>query len=671
ILKPVFTGLSVTNTQKNKLNEFINIPFSDTNEFSYNQNSIQIKFNVLDYSISHKVEFVFQMEGLEDGWFLIHKDKQVTFRNLKPGNYTFNLKSRLHNTDWSGHVTSMNIKIDPPWWLSFWAKIVLLIMVFLMIIIVIRVYKYKLKIENSLELAKMSNKREHELNEEKIKFFTNITHELRTPMTLILGPLEDLISDPSITRDQSKKLASIHRVANRLLYLINQILEFRKSTNKNRKLRVLKDDFVKYINDTGRKYSEFNQSKKVEFKISVPDAKIEMFYDPEVVTIILDNLLSNALKYTREGVVKLKLKNYIEKNIDYTEVIVSDTGYGISENDLPHIFDRYYQAKNTSYPVSGTGIGLALVKNMAELHNAEITVESQPNKGTTFRVKFLTNNSYPEEIHIHPGEAETDNNETENNSKKVVLVVDDNQEIIDYVKDCLMATYKVITAENGQVGYERACEQIPDLVISDIMMPVMDGVKMCKALKEDVRTSHIPIVLLTAKDTLQDKSEGYDAGADSYLTKPFSGNLLKSRVKNILEARKKLSASYSSKFKDKQELFNESISQLDKEFLEKLDNVIEKYIENESLNISQIASELNMSHSTLYRKIKALTDLTANEYIRKVRIRVAEQLLITNQYNISEIMYKIGINSSSYFRKCFKDEYGMNPSEYLHKLKGE
>jgi signal transduction histidine kinase/DNA-binding response OmpR family regulator len=565
----------------------------------------------------------------------------------------------------------MHIKIDPPWWLSVWAKIAEALLILLIGYTIMRIYKYKLKIENSLELARRSNEQEHELNEEKIKFFTNITHELRTPMTLILGPLEDLITDSSIQPDQARKIASIHRVANRLLYLINQILEFRKSTNKNRKLRVLKDDFVKYIYDTGIKYSELNQNKNVDLKISIPDAKIEMFFDPEVVTIILDNLLSNAMKYTRDGVVKLKLRNYMEDNIDYTEVIVSDTGYGISEEDLPHIFDRYYQAKNTSYPVSGTGIGLALVKNMVELHNAEISVESKINKGTTFRVKFLTNNSYPEEIHIHPGEVENNDEKTEKAEKNVVLVVDDNQEIIDYVRDCLFDTYQVITAENGQVGFEKACEKVPDLVISDIMMPVMDGVKMCKLMKEDVRTSHIPVILLTAKNTLQDKSEGYDAGADSYLTKPFSGNLLKSRIRNILEARKKLSASYSSKFKDKQELFNESISQLDKNFIEKLDEVIEKNIEDESLNISHIAFELNMSHSTLYRKIKALTDLTANEYIRKVRIKVAEQLLITNQFSITEIMYKIGINSSSYFRKCFKDEFGMNPSEYLQKLKGE
>ncbi len=665
---PAFTSFAVA-SNKNYLNQFTEIPFDNEIKLKHNQNSFQISFNVLDYSKAKKVEFVYQMKGLNDGWYLVNTGNEVTFRNLYPGDYTFNLKTRLHNNEWSDIVSSMHITIDPPLWLSVWAKIFYLFLIVLVIYFILRFYKYKLKIENSLELEKISHQQEHELNEEKMKFFTNITHELRSPLTLILGPLEDLMYDAAIPPEQAKKILSIHRVANRLLHLINQILEFRKSTNKNRKLRVLKDDFVKYIYDTGLKYKELSHNKNVEFKIDVPDVKIELFFDPEVVTIILDNLLSNAFKYTQEGMIRLKLNNYVDGNIDYTEIIVADTGFGISENDLPHIFERFFQAKNTSYPVPGTGIGLALVQNMVELHEAEISVNSQLNKGTTFKVKFITNNSYPEAIHILPAEGQSEVSGTAENSKNVILVVDDNQEIIEYICDCLMDSYVVITAENGNTGFQTACDKVPDLVISDVMMPVMDGIEMCKAMKQDVRTSHIPVVLLTAKGSLQDQREGYDAGADSYLTKPFSGNLLKSRLRNILDARKKLSAEYSSKFKDKQLLFNESINQLDKEFLEKLTAVIENNLEDEELNITLVSSQLNMSHSTLYRKIKALTNLTANEYIRKVRIRVAEQLLLTNKYTISEIMYRIGINSSSYFRQCFKDEFGMNPSEYLQKLK--
>jgi len=607
------------------------------------------------------------MAGLDESWFLVNTRNEVTFRNLKPGNYVFNLKTRIQNNEWSDDVNSLTIRIKSPLWLTLYMKLIYFALVVIAVIYIIRFYKNKLRVENDLLLEKKSRQQEQDLNEERLKFFTNITHELRSPMTLILGPLEDLISEDSLKPEQTKKLHMIQRVANRLLHSVNQILEFRKSETKSRKLSVIKDDLAKYIYEIGEKYKNLNQNKAIEFQIIIPNHKVGMYFDPDIINIITDNLLSNAFKYTKEGMIILELKSSQDENIDYTEIIISDTGYGISEQNLPRIFDRYYQARNASHPVKGTGIGLSLVKNMVELHEAEIDVSSHLNEGTVFRVRFLTNNSYPDAIHYVPEDIQIE--ETEENSKNVILVVDDDSEIVEYIEDSLIDTYTIISAESGKAGYEIACEEIPDIVISDIMMPIMDGIEMCKLMKQDVRTSHIPVVLLTAKGSLHDQKIGYDVGADSYLTKPFSSNLLKSRLKNIFDARKKYSLATTSKFKQKQELLNESIGELDKEFLNKLTDVIEENLENEELNISQVAAQLNMSHSTLYRKIKALTNLTANEFIRKVRINFAEQLLLTGQYNISEIMYRIGINSSSYFRQCFKDEFGMNPSEYLQKLK--
>ena len=661
-----FTNFAVTD-QKNYLNQFIDIPFEDEMKLSHNQNSFQISFNVLDYSLANKVEYVYQMAGLDDGWYLVNTGNEVTFRNLKPGNYIFQLKTRIQNNEWSDQATSMAIKIKPPLWLTWWMKFIYISIIITILFYVLRFYTNKLKIENDLLLEKKSRQQEHELNEEKLRFFTNIAHELRSPMTLILGPLEDLISEDSFTPEQAKRLNMMQRVANRLLQTVNQILEFRKSETKNRKLSVIKDDLAKYIYEIGEKYKDLNQNKSIDFRIALPDHNVDMFFDPDVIAIITDNLLTNAFKYTKEGTIRLELKHSQVESIDYTEIVVSDTGYGISESDLPRIFDRYYQAKNATHPIKGTGIGLALVKNMVELHDAEINVRSRPNEGTEFTVRFLTNNSYPDAIHYYPEEMQIE--ETEENSKYVILVVDDDQEIIEYIKDSLSDTYTILSAENGEIGYKTACEEIPDIIISDIMMPILDGIEMCRLIKKDVKTSHIPVVLLTAKGSLYDQKIGYDVGADSYLTKPFSSNLLKSRIKNILEARKKYSLASSSKFKQKQEQLNESIGDLDKEFLKKLTGVIEENLEDEELNISQVAAQLNMSHSTLYRKIKALTNLTANEFIRKVRINFAEQLLLTGKFNISEIMYRVGINSSSYFRQCFKDEYGLNPSEYLQKLK--
>jgi len=661
-----FTNFAVTD-KKNYLNQFIDVPFAEAMELKYNQNSFQIRFNILDYSLSNKVEFVYQMQGVDDGWYLLNTENEVTFRNLKPGYYLLKLKARIKNSDWSDQVTSMSLKIKPSFLFSWWMRLFYSFLVISIAFYILRFYTNKIKVENDLLLEKKSRQQEHELNEEKLRFFTNITHELRSPMTLILGPLEDLISEDSFTPEQTKKLNMIHRVANRLLQTVNQILEFRKSETKNRKLSVIKDDLAKYIYEIGEKYKDLNQNKAIDFRIAVPDHNVEMFFDPDVVAIIMDNLLTNAFKYTKEGTIRLELKHSIVESIDYTELVVSDTGYGISESDLPRIFDRYYQAKNATHPIKGTGIGLALVKNMVELHEAKIEVTSQLDEGTVFTLKLLTQNSYPDAIHSFPEEIQKA--DTEEDTKDVILIVDDDSEIIDYIKDTLISTYTVLSAENGKKGFEIALEEIPDIVISDVMMPIIDGIEMCRLIKQDVRTSHIPVVFLTAKGSLHDQKTGYDVGSDTYLTKPFSSNLLKSILKNILDTRKKYSLANTLKFKQKQELLNESIGELDKEFLKKLTEVIEVNLEDEALNISKIAAQLNMSHSTLYRKIKALTDLTANEFIRKVRINFAEHLLLTGQYNISEIMYYVGINSSSYFRQCFKDEFGMNPSEYLQKLK--
>lgn len=668
ITKPVaaFTGFAVANS-KNYLGQFNDIPVYEEIVLNHNQNSFQINFNVLDYSMAKKVEFIYQMEGLDNGWYLVNTGPEVTFRNLKPGKYVFNLKSRIQNNDWPDEVSSLVIRIKPPIWLTSWMIMLYVLVLIVIFIMIMQFYTNKLKVENDLLLEKKSRQQEHDLNEEKLRFFTNITHELRSPMTLILGPLEDLLADETLNPEQLKKITMIQRVANRLLQTVNQLLEFRKSENKIRKLSVIKDDLATYIYEIGEKYKDLNKNKDIDFEIVVPDYRIEMFFDPDVLSMIMDNLLSNAFKYTARGKIRLELNKIQEAGIDYAEILVTDTGYGISAEDLPRIFDRYYQAKNTAHPVKGTGIGLALVKNMIDLHEAEITASSRLNEGSVFRVRFLLNNSYPDAIHYYPAEIQLE--ESEENAKNVILVVDDDPEIIGYIKDSLSDSYTIISARNGKEGYDLASEEIPDIIISDIMMPIMDGIEMCRIIKQDVRTSHIPVVLLTAKGSLQDQKVGYDVGADSYLTKPFSSNLLKSRVKNIIDARKKYSLSSTSKFKQKQELLNESIGELDKEFLKKLTDTIEANLEDEELNISYIATQLNMSHSTLYRKIKALTNLTANEFIRKVRINYAEQLLLTNKYNISEIMYRIGINSSSYFRQCFKEEFGMNPSEYLQKLK--
>ncbi len=662
------TGFQIIDFQNGTLNKLISKTYSDKMNLKYNQNTFQIDFNTLDFSLSDNVEFMYQMEGLDNEWYYIGNEKQVVFRNLKPGNYTFHLKIRTHNREWTKQDNTMSIIISPPFWFAWYAKLFYILLALAITYKLIRFYKEKIDIENRLLYEKKNREQEHELNEEKIRFYTNITHELRTPMTLIIGPLEELILNKDLPDKIAARIKSINRVANRLLRLVNQILEFRNSETSVRQLFVKQDDLSNHVYEIGLKYKELNRNDKINLILSVPDQPVIVYFDPEVISIIVDNLLSNALKYTEAGTVELKLEQVQEGGMNYTVISVSDTGYGITEKDLPHIFNRYYQAKNTSYTVSGTGIGLALLKNMAELHQAEVVVNSKENEGTLFVIRLLTDNQYPEANHFEPEFSIEAKIESEDENRPHILVIDDNKEIVDYIRECLVDNYEVITAYNGETGFKTACEKVPDLVISDIMMPVMDGIEFCQKMKAEVRTCHIPIILLTAKGSMQDKTEGYEAGADSYLTKPFSATLLKSRIKNILDNRKMLSSSATA-FEKNKLIFSDSVGQLDKDFLKHLTQLIEENIEDEELNISKIASQLNMSHSTLYRKIKGISGMTANEFIRKIKMRVAEQLLISGKYNINEVMYKIGINSIGYFRQCFRDEFGMNPSDYLQKLK--
>ena len=666
----VISNFAVADKKYAYSGDLVDIPVKETIELNHNQNTFSVSFNIPDYSLNEKVEFSYQLKGLDDNWFNILSNKELIFRNLRPGTYTLNIKSRLRNHEWQDNCHSIKIVINPPLWFSWWAKILYLIGLIIVTLYIVRFYKRRLDLENSLYLEKKNHLHEQELNNERMRFFTNITHELRTPLTLIIGPLEDMTTDPTLQPLQQKKVNSIHRSARRLLDLINQILEFRKSETRNRRLSVHRGNIGTLVNEIGLKYKELNQNSKINFSIDLPICPVEMYFDAEVITIILDNLISNAMKYTIKGKIKLQLKQQTENGTPYVEMQVSDTGFGIPTAALSRIFDRYYQVKG-EHQVSGTGIGLSLVKYMVELHQGEIFVDSIPDKGTTFIIRLQKNYTYPEAIQAGKTIVEMEEAELEIHwdTRLLMLVVEDNKEINEYIRDSFIGSFDVLAAWNGKEGLDIAVAKIPDIIISDIMMPEMDGMELCKRLKEDVRTCHIPIILLTAKDTLQDKAQGYNVGADSYLTKPFSGNLLRSRVNNLLETRKRIATLFSTAMVSKHSMVQDAISRLDNEFIEKLTLFIEDHLEIEQLNISLIGDELNMSHSSLYRKIKSLTGLSVNEFIRKIRMRNAEKLLLSCKYSINEIIYKVGINTPSYFRQCFKEEFGVTPTDYLKNAK--
>lgn len=662
------TDFKIYSPEINRTANTIDIPPASRIGLKYNRNTFTIGFNVLDYTLKDKVEYAYMLKGIDNIWYQTNGQNEVTFRNLPYGKYTFYLKSRIRNQGWSDHITSMQIDIAPPLWLSWWAKVFYLLIALGIIMAIIVFYKRRFDLENQLYLEKQNLRQQQELNDEKLRFYTNITHELRTPLTLIIGPLEDLISDKSADPKYNKTISLIHQNAMRLYSLINQIMEFRKSETNNRTLNVVYGDISSLIEEIVLKYKELNKNKDVSINMYT-EAEPEIYYDREAVTIILDNLISNALKYTRQGSISVILRETIANNEQYAEIEVSDTGYGMPEDALKRIFDRYYQVKG-DHQVYGSGIGLALVKNMVNLHEGSIDVKSKLNEGTSFFLRLKVNNTYPDAIHT---ETEKAGAKEKTHTASVMLIVEDNKDIRDYIAGSFADMFEVMTANDGQEGLQLATENIPDIIVSDIMMPIMDGIEMVKRVKEDMRTSHIPIILLTAKDSEKDKTEGYSIGADSYITKPFSANLLRTRVDNLLQARKKIS-DYFATNTYKTAIASNALAQLDNEFVQKTISIIEDNMESEQISVAFLAEQLHMSYSTFYRKLKALTGMTANELIRKIKMQHAEQLILSRKYTISEVVYQVGYSSMAYFREAFKTEFGIVPSQYIKdiekKIKG-
>lgn len=654
------------------------VPLTDDEiKLSYQNSTFTIAFSVMDYSQTPQVEYAYTMEGLGKTWFETDSENRITFRNLQPGEYTFKVKAKMRNQPWGDEFTAIHIVITPPFWLTWYAKLCYFILIGIFLYAIVHSYKRKLKLESRLNLEHHQHENDQKLNNERLRFYTNITHELRTPLTLILGPLEDLLADKTLSPRQANKISIIRDSANRLLNLINQILEFRKTETENRKLKVAYNNLAVLVQEIGIKYKELNQNPDVDIEIQTDEAESKLYYDHEIITIIIDNLMSNALKYTPKGKITLGIGHCEENGVKYTTISVEDTGHGISKESLNHIFERYYQGEG-KYQASGSGIGLALVKSLADLHQATIEVESEVEKGSRFTLKLLTENTYPNAEHQIIKEAGKQKAEESANisateseeGKPIILVVEDNRDIREYIRSSFEEMYEVLTATDGKEGWEIAQNQIPNIVISDIMMPVMDGIELCRHIKEDMRTSHIPVILLTAKDTLQDKEEGYAAGADSFITKPFSARLLNSRINNILGNRRKIAGVITSipeTESEQKHIENErkNLNKLDQEFLNKVTAIIEDNLSMEKMDVAFIADKMCMSHSTLYRKIKGLTEMSVNEFVRKIKMKKGMELINSGQYSLAEVSDLTGFSSVAYFRQCFKDEYGMAPTEYL------
>lgn len=691
----VFTSLSIMQGIE-KSDSVINLAACDQVKLAYDENTFTLHFAVKNFALERYVEYSYMLSGIQTDW-ITAENGSLTLRDIPSGTHRLQVRARLHNQPWSKNVAELEIIVSPPLWLTWWAKLIYLLVVLSLFVLGLRIYQRHLGLEYQLRSEKINHEKEQKLNEERLRFFTNITHELRTPLTLILGPLDDISHSSDISKSVKHKLAVIHQSAVRLNELITQILEFRKTETDNRQLRVVKANIVDAVHEVSLKYEELAQKPGVVIKFVAPENPIEMYIDREVIAIIVDNLISNAIKYTDHGNIDVSVERRRSNDRHLVDITVSDTGHGISAKALPHIFERYYQ-ENGSHQASGTGIGLSLVKKLVALHHGEVKAESSLEQGTSFIVTLDELEVYPEALRgdVHDKDVKNidgddsaksgydemsaevsnpgDDFQKMGNGKPILLVVEDNKEILDYVANSFEKEFEVLKANDGREGLGLALDRVPDIIISDIMMPNMDGNAMCRMLKQDVRTSHVPIILLTAKDTLEDKEEGYEAGADSYITKPFTHSLLRTRIYNLLQQRRRdkmqIQESKETDLTEKKEQLRESLNKVDQQFFDKLNKLIEENISGD-IDVNMLSANLAVSTSTLYRKMKALTGISTNEYIRKYKMQYAEHLLLEGRYSISEISFMVGMNSVAYFRRCFKAEYGLIPSEYLKKLKEE
>ena len=643
----------------------------------HKENTIRLEFAIEDFSQTDRVEYSYRLPGVIEDWLSNGNSGRLFLWGLKPGNHRLQVRARLKDQTWEqGETSSLLIRVRPSVWASWPARVVYGL---LLAAILFFIFRY-LRLLLSLRLERENRRKEQELSEERLRFFTNITHELRTPLTLILGPLEDLVHDKNLPEPYADRIAGIHRSGMRLHGLINQILEFRKTQTQTKRLVVREGDLGRLVESIGARYREMNRNSATEIRVDVRETFDAVYFDPDIVSTILENLMSNAVKYTPRGSITLSLYGEEMDGERYCTMSVTDTGYGISEAELPQIFDRYYQVKG-AHQASGTGIGLALVKALTDVHQGVLKVSSREGRGSTFSFSILRDSTYPEAEHAAPSSVPSGpehlpddagaDERSASSTQPLILVVEDDVDILRYVSSALSGRYAVVTATDGRKGLEMALDRIPDMIISDIMMPVMDGIELCRMVKADIRTSHIPVILLTAKDTLQDKETGYESGADSYLTKPFTSRLLLSRIANLFEMRRRLADRLVREGGDtpgpEAGTGTETLNECDREFIARFDRLIEDNMDKEDLDMGFITASFNMSYSTFYRKVKGLLGISAKEYIRTRKMRRAMDLLRSGKYNVNEVSLMVGYQDTGNFRNYFRKEFGLNPSEVLKK----
>ncbi len=646
------------------------ITYTDKIELDYTDDYFSIGFAALDYCMPDKSRYFYKLDGFNKQWMEASRDiRKVTYTNLPAGTYTFNIKAINNDGVESENPTQLTIIIHPPFWLTPLAYLVYSI---ILASIFYAYWKYSSrKSEQRVKFAeeKMRIEHQHDMDEMKLKFFTNISHEFRTPLTLILTPLEELIK----ATDKKETLDLLHiirRNAQQLLVLVNQLLDFRKLDVRHIHLQPSLGDIVAFVHDTVSLFSEALEHKHITCTLNLPEEPVYMSFDADKIGKVLVNILSNAYKFTPEGGRISVSLTYVHNQ--EVRIAVEDNGIGIPSEALPHIFERFYQVeqKSDGYPLSGgSGIGLHLAKEFVLLHHGKIWAENVEGGGSRFIFTLPFDAGHPESGDEYAGQesdAGIQSGQESQPAKQVhskLLIVDDNDDFRAFLSSSFSGQYTVIEARDGEEGLNAAIAELPDMIISDLMMPKMDGVQLCRNLKNDIRTSHIPFILLTAKTAKESEQEGLRAGADDYISKPFNLEALKLKIYNITEARHRRQQPLR-KPNAPIEPSRITVTTLDEKLLKRVMDDVEANISNPNFSVEELSHNVGMSRVNLYKKILSITGKTPSEFIRLVRLKRAAQLLRESQMNVSEVAYEVGFNNPKYFRKYFKEEFGVLPSQF-------
>ncbi len=662
--------------------------FTDELSLTYQQNNIAFEYRGMHFEKPEENQYAYQLSPVHKDWVMADKVKIARFADLSPGDYTFSVKSSNSHGLW-GDPTELAFTIHPPWYWSAMAKTTYLLLLFGLLYTIYRWRVQSIRAEN-LKLEALVHERTLQLEEQaeqlkeldqaKTRFFANISHEFRTPLTLILGPLKKMYQG-NFSGDPKSIYGVMIRNAQRLLRLINQLLDISKLEAGKMELKAAKGDLVHFVQLITANYTSLAASKQIKYQFYHRQDTLEAWFDPDKIEKIITNLLSNAFKFTPNGG---EVSVYLGQQDDHAEIEVKDTGIGIPPEDLDKIFDRFHQVDAThTREQEGTGIGMTLVKELVELHQGTITVKSEVDKGTTFTILLPLGKE-----HLLPGEiveeapelaleledpevmealqtAAKEDAALEESDHPHILIAEDNPDMRTYIREALEGQFNLSEAQDGQEGWEKAQESQPDLIISDVMMPRMDGIELCEKLKTHELTSHIPVILLTAKADRSSRLQGLETGADDYLAKPFDEEELLVLISNRIEQRRRMRERFKSNIHiGPKEV---SVTSADQQFLEKAMAIVEENMSNDAFSVDDLAQEVGMSNRQLQRKFNALVDQSPNQFIRTMRLRRAAQLLTANSDSVSQIAYQVGFSSLSYFNKAFKEEFDMTPGEYGEK----